>query len=344
MYTKIKISLLSMAMFLNIAMGCKKQSATPDVPSTGTTTDTISIVSTPNPNIFPLLLALADNPSLKVKIIPVAEGSDLTAKLISGDADGMTSMSYIAAKQVTTGKVPDLQIHSIVYWSGFYEIANNSVNNFNDLRGKKLIISGPVGNGQNGGPDIIFKAVMKRLALVPGVDFQLEYLPLAQGTDKINTGQADAILLAEPAGTGMVLFNMMNQNSLKKAVNLQSIFNNFTGWPLGQMPVGGLSFKSSVLNNAAKKTTFNLVKQAYELKAAQLMNGNISDMQKVADKFNALYGSMLPQPLPYLIIKRAIAEGSLVYRNDKPVQTIKSELDRWIVELLGSSPGNNFYQ
>lgn len=309
-----------------------------------TITDTITFVSTPNPNIFPLLLALADNPSLKVKIIPVAEGSDLTSKLSSGEADGMTSMSYIAAKQVTTGKVPDLQLFSVTYWSGFYEIADKSINNFNDLKGKHLIISGPVGNGKNGGPDIIFQAAMKRLGINPTTDFQLEYLPLADGTAKISNNQADAILLAEPAGTGLVLFNLMNQNKFKKAINLQAVFTGFTGWPLGQMPVGGLSFKSSILSNAAKKATFDLVKKAYDLKAAQIMNASLTDAKTIADKFNLLYASMLPQPIPAAIIVSAIKQGTLIFNNDKSVQTIKTELDMWVKELLGSSPGDTFYQ
>lgn len=349
MYRKIIFKALFLSALVFGLIACSKSTATLE-PGAGAgagvtaITDTITFVSTPNPNIFPLLLALADNPSLKVKIIPVAEGSDLTAKLTSGEADGMTSMSYIAAKQVTTGKVPDLQLFSVTYWSGFYEIADKSINHFNDLKGKHLIISGPVGNGKNGGPDIIFQAAMKRLGINPATDFKLEYLPLAEGTAKISNNQADAILLAEPAGTGLVLFNLINQNKFKKAINLQAIFTGFSAWPVGQLPVGGLSFKSSILNNTAKKATFDLVKKAYELKAAQIMNANLTDAQTIADKFNALYAAMLPQPVPAPIIVAAVKQGTLIFNNDKSVQTIKTDLDRWIKELIGYSPGDNFYQ
>ncbi|MDE3142830.1 MAG: ABC transporter substrate-binding protein [Bacteroidota bacterium] len=306
-------------------------------------TDTITIVSTPNPNIFPLLLALADNPSLKVKIIPVSDGSGLTSNLISGAADGMTSMSYIAAKQVTDNKVPDLQIRSVVYWSGFYEIAKPTVSSFNDLLGKHLIISGPVGNGKNGGPDIIFRAAMKRLNINPDTDFQLEYLPLADGVNKISNQQADAILLAEPAGTGLVLSNMMNMNRLSKAINLQSIFTGYTQWDANIMPVGGLSFKNSSLTGVGKKNTFDAMKTLYEQKAVQIMNGDINDAQKIADMFNALFGNVLPQTLPAQIIVTGVKTGSLVYKNNYSVPAIQSDLDKWIVELLGTSPGSNFY-
>ena len=41
--------------------------------------DKLRIAATPNPNIFPLLVALAEDPTLPVEIVPVANGADIDA-------------------------------------------------------------------------------------------------------------------------------------------------------------------------------------------------------------------------------------------------------------------------
>lgn len=327
-----------------LVAGCSKNSNSVSAPTAGTVAgDTISIVSTPNPNLFPLLLAMADNPGLKVKIIPVGTYGEFRDKLVSGSADALVAMSYMAAKLVTTGAVPDLKLKSVGYWNGFYEITHSGISSFNDLKGKRLVISGPVGTGQNGGPDIIFQAAMKRVGLVPGTDFQISYVNLTDGTQQVAGGQQDAILLAEPAGTAFTVMGTMNGADLKKNISIQSIFSGFTQWPANQLPLGGLSVKNSVLQNSAKKITFDLVQQLYEQKAAQIMQGNLSDAMKMTDKLNTIYAGLLSQTFPAPAIVKAIKDNTLLYRNDKTVQSIKTDLDSWIKELLGSSPGDGFY-
>ncbi|HQT25472.1 MAG TPA: hypothetical protein PLK99_02590, partial [Burkholderiales bacterium] len=68
----------------------------------------LRVVSTPNPNVFPLLLAMSENPGLPVTLVPVATGNDIVNAFSSGLGDALLSMTYAAAQDVVTGKVPRL--------------------------------------------------------------------------------------------------------------------------------------------------------------------------------------------------------------------------------------------
>lgn len=101
------------------------------------------LVSTPNPNVFPLLLAKARNPSLPVQLLAVATGADIDTAFAAGDAEALLSMTYTAAQKVTSGKVPELQLAQSYFWRGFWQVSPSAagVKGFADLVGKGVLVS-----------------------------------------------------------------------------------------------------------------------------------------------------------------------------------------------------------
>jgi ABC-type nitrate/sulfonate/bicarbonate transport system substrate-binding protein len=175
------------------------------LPARAAPADAIGVVSPPNPHVFPLLLALARDPDLPVRLLPIAESRDADTLLQSGEASAMLAMSYIAAKKRMTGAVPDLTLYSLNFWRGFFQVAGEDVRTFADLRGQRLVVSGPIGNGQGGGGDIIFQAAARRAGLDPAIDFDVTYMPLAEGSAAVARGEAAAITVPSPGSTGMVM-------------------------------------------------------------------------------------------------------------------------------------------
>lgn len=176
----------------------------------------IRITSTPNPSVLPLLLALAREPNLPVTLLPVSNGSEIDQAFATRNAEGLLSMTWVAASKASNGSVPDLTLISVNFWRGFFELTpqNPSVANFADLTGHNLLLSGPVGGGRNGGPDTLFQAALKRAGFNPDVyqestvslnvdgtpvsvvrrhydsgDFRVYYLPVTTAVSVLNSGQ-----------------------------------------------------------------------------------------------------------------------------------------------------------
>lgn len=78
----------------------------------------LEIDSTPNPSLFTLLLAMADNPSFPVELIPVSKSSKLIEQL-NGEAGSEVSITYVAANQLVQGKTRPIKLTSVVYWPSF---------------------------------------------------------------------------------------------------------------------------------------------------------------------------------------------------------------------------------
>lgn len=106
----------------------------------------LRIVATPNPNVFPLLLAMARQPSLPVTLVPIADGAQIDTTFAAGQGDALLAMNYTTAKKVITGKVPDLQLLRVNLWRGFSEltVSGAAVTNFSQLVGKGLLVSAPL--------------------------------------------------------------------------------------------------------------------------------------------------------------------------------------------------------
>ena len=272
----------------------------------------IRIVSTPNPAVLPLLLAMSRDPGLPVQLIPVSGGEGIDKALRSGAADGQISMTWVAAKEAAQGTVPDLTLVAVTFWRGFFELAPaaGQLSQLSALRGKNLLVSGPVGGGRDAGPDILFQATMKRAGydltryaddtanvdaggttlsvtrrVYPSGDLRVYYLP-AMDAAKVLTAQtplgngdwdrskpqpASGAFMAEPAATGIVLSGYLKGTHLVRAIDVQKLFGSYHAWPEGELPLGGLSLRAAVLNDPARAAAAQRVTRAYERAAADIM-------------------------------------------------------------------------
>lgn len=341
---KAQLLILKLLLILSISVNGQNQKFKKRFKDTQQTVSTqINIVSTPNPNLFPLLYVMAEHPELNIELIPVGKSSELTEQL-NKQADAMVSMTYVAAKQVLTNKVPDLQLLSVVYWSGFYEITEKNIKSFEDLKGKKIIVSGPVGSGKNGGPDVIFKAALKKSGFDIDTDFQIEYLPVNEGMEKVKNGKASAILLAEPAGTGFkMMMKMKAGKSVEKTVNLQSILSESSAWDKNLLPLGGFSAKQSSLSDAKKGKVIRKINQLYQKAANEMMSANVFQLSKISKFFKEYYKKMVGNGLPPMVLKKAITQKSLVYNGGFKINKNMNELNKFFELLLGEKLPESFF-
>lgn len=54
----------------------------------------LRVVATPNPNVFPLLLALARQPALPAVLVPIADGAQIDSTFSAGQGDTLLAMTY----------------------------------------------------------------------------------------------------------------------------------------------------------------------------------------------------------------------------------------------------------
>ena len=267
----------------------------------------LRIVSTPNPNVFPLLLAMARQPALAATLVPIADGGQIDSTFAAGQGDALLAMTYTMAKKVTTGKVPDLQLLRVNLWRGFSELAPTSaaVTNFSQLVGKGLLVAGPTSGGKGGGPDLIFQAALRRAGHTVA-DFKVCYLPVLQAApmiaqqQKMNSNPAcdpafdfapSAISLVEPAATGLVMQSMLPMGgasvALERVIDFQALFTGYKTWPVTQLPHGGLAALGAVLDNPARQATVRSVLKAYDAAVLEIAAATplcISDSTNLAAK------------------------------------------------------------
>ena len=327
----------------------------------------LRIVSTPNPNVFPLLLALARQPALAATLVPIADGSQIDSTFATGQGDALLAMTYTMAKKVTTGKVPDLQLLRVNLWRGFSELAPTSaaVTNFSQLVGKGLLVAGPTSGGKGGGPDLIFQAALRR-AGHSVADFKVCYLPVMQAAPMIAQQQAmnsnpacdpsfnfapSAISLVEPAATGLVLQSMMSTGggsvTLERAIDFQTLFTGYKTWPATQLPHGGLAALGAVLDNPARQATVRSVLKAYDAAVLEIASATPLQRMKIANIVSAgitkYYGN-LGLELPAPVVMAALSNGELVMRGDLRLAAVQSELNQFLTEVVGVAPPAAFYR
>lgn len=350
----------------------------------------IHIVSTPNPSVLPLLLAMARDPSLPVQLIPVGNGSEIRDAFDSGRGDGLLSMTWVAASEVINDFVPDLKLVSVDFWRGFFELTPDSlrVTRLADLSGKNLLISGPAGGGRDGGPDLLFQAVMKKegydpwsysestvsltvggskLSVVRRVyskgDFKVYYLPAKEAMEVLvsraplddgsgnsaNSQPASGAFMVDPAATGIVMEGMMKGASITKSIDAQTEFKGYSAWPVNELPLGGLSMRSSVLADPGRAEEIKRVVTAYERAASDLMGARGHPLQMMAMALEISHGVMkyyrkYGLDLPAMVIAAAVRNADFVYRTDQSVKEMTPDLKGFIAEILGTSPPDSFYE
>ncbi len=320
----------------------------------------IGIVSAPNPHVFPLLLAIARDPGLPVQLLPVAESREADTLLQSGEASAMLAMSYIAAKKRMTGAVPDLMLYSLNFWRGFFQVAGEDVRTFADLRGRRLVVSGPIGNGQGGGGDIIFQAAARRAGLDPALDFDVAYMPLAEGSAAVARGDAAAITVPSPGSTGMVMRSELARRPAMAAmarlrgvevgpsvplaahIDIQRLFTGFASFPEGQLPLGGMAVTERALADANVRAKLERVRSAYAEASVLLTQNSGAHAEDVAALFQHHYAPLGAGGPPAMLLARSIEAGDLVYRGDLAPGDVRQDLLAWLSELTGQAPDPGF--
>ena len=327
----------------------------------------LNIVATPNPNVFPLLVALATNPNLPVKLLPVAASGDAASDLTAGTADALLSMTYTAAQYATSASVPDLELVSVNFWSGFWMVAPASahITQFSQLAGAGVLVSGPTSGGKGGGPDLIFQAAARRAGLSAS-SFQLCYVPVMQAAPMLlqqqamNTNSAcnsaytsppSAISLVEPAATGLVMDSTTSttpSGTLVKAIDFQSLFSGYSAWPQSQLPHGGMSVRASALADSGKTASVQTVLAAYRSAADSIMaaKGNAAASLQIANIISAgitTYYGQFGLSLPAAAIAAALNNGGLVFRTDLAIGSVQPDLTSFLTEVVGTAPPASFF-
>ena len=327
----------------------------------------VHIVATPNPNVFPLLLALAQNPNLPAALTPVANINDAVTALTNGTAESLLSMTYTAAQNVTSGKVPGLELVSVNFWSGFWMLAPQSaaITQFSQLAGKGVLVSGPTSGGKGGGPDLIFQAAAKRAGLTAS-SFNLCYLPVMQAAPMMLQQQSmnsnsscnaayatapTAISLVEPAATGLILDSQTTGGSsglMVKAINFQSLFTGYSAWPQTELPHGGVSVMNTLINDSSRQAQLQAVLSAYRSAANSIMaaKGNLAAMSQIANTISAgitTYYGQYGLSIPPQAISAALMSGDFVFRTDLPINSVQTDLDSFLTEVVGTQPPSSFY-
>lgn len=334
----------------------------------------LKIVSTPNPSVFPLLVALAEQPNLPVELIPVSGSSGIDKAFLNQQGEGLLAMSFVIAKKVTDNIIPNLQLQGVYLWREFSEIALTDLNisNFMDFAGKNIIVSGPVGTGKNGGPDIIFLAALQRsgvdityeengdIRYFPESDITVFYLPVMDAIDVMlnqtilddgdgdtsNDQSAIAILLIEPASTGLMINALVEGVNLERAIDLQSdIFTGYSAWLEDELPIGGVGIlKQSLVDKSSQVESFL---QAYQQASEAIMaaKDDANALLYYADLISQgldQYYSQFDIAIPGEMVMAAIQNGHLVYRTDRDLSDIAYDLNLFIEELVTTVPAD-FY-
>lgn len=320
----------------------------------------IGVVSPPNPHVFPLLLAMARDPDLPVRLLPIAESREADALLQSGEASAMLAMSYIAAKKRVTGAVPDLTLYSLNFWRGFFQVAGEDVRTFADLRGQRVVVSGPIGNGRGGGGDIIFQAAVRRAGLDPAADFDVAYMPFGEGSAAVARGEAAAITAPSPGSTGMVMRAELARRPMMAAmarlrgveagpsvplaahIDIQRVFTGFATFPEGQLPLGGMAVTERALADADVRAKLERVRSAYAEASVLLTQNGGAHAEDVAALFQHYYAPLGAGGPPAMLLARSIEVGDLVYRGDMAPGDVRQDLIAWLAELNGQAPDPGF--
>lgn len=322
----------------------------------------LRVVSTPNPSLFPLLAGMYLNPDLSVEIVPVTGSKTIDSNLSVPTGDALVSMTYVAAKKSQEGSIVPMRLKSASYFHGFTMVTrqDDGITDIHQLKGKNLLVSGPIGSGENGGPDIFLQAYLAQNGLT-AADFSVYYMPLGDGVQSFtaqapldngdgnpdNDTPADAYLLVEPAATGMVLNMAMSGTAAQKGVDLQQGFPAYGSWTHGELPLGGLSVVRSVDDNASYAALISAALKGYNAGAYLLMNGTLEERRAcagyIAAQITELYGEYNIS-IPAEVIMASLINGALVYHDDMDIASIKSDLKVFLESVIGIPVDDAFFE
>lgn len=310
----------------------------------------LQIVSTPNPNVFPLLVALHDHPDLPVHLIAVKNSAGIDAGFKQG-GDGVLAMTYAIAQRASDGRVPDLALEGVYFWRGFFEMTMPKAHSYADLKGKGLIVSGPVTNGKGGAPDMLFHAALARAGTSPD-DFSVCYLPVRQGVQLLESGKpmnsnpackgtipAAGLFVAEPGASGMILKSSLSfGTTVKRSIDVQKLFSGYTEWQPDELPHGGFGIRRAALNDPVKLAQYKAFIQAYRQAIDELnhADGFFSRLRLghiISSGMDQYFGQFRSGP-PTMVVAKAIGNGELEYRDDRALGGIQTDLGSFLKEVL----------
>lgn len=326
----------------------------------------INVVATPNPNVFPLLLALERQPQLPVKLQVVADGAGLDKAFAEHGAEAVLAMTTTLASKVASGAVPALRLTDVTLWRGFTAVVMGDVpaRTLADLKGRGFILSGPTTGGKGGGPDLLFHAALARSGLKPD-DLKMCYLPVTQGVEWLMQHKplgehancepdkdvaAAGMLLVEPAVSGLTLMSRLPfKPRVDARIDIEPIFTGFKAWPSGEFPHGGLALRIGTLNDKSREAQVRQLRSAYaaaidEINAAR--DGSIARLglaRTISKGFERHYGK-LGLKLPALALANALGDKRLVYRHDLATDAIHDDLARLLDEIVGPKIPASFYR
>ena len=319
-------------------------------------TQSIRIVATPNPNVFPLLLALKRHPELPVTLIAVGDGKGIESAFAEQNADAVAAMTPTIASKVMSGSIPAMHIVAVSLWRGFTAIivADETVHKLSDLRGKGFILSGPTTGGRGGGPELLFKAALARVG-VKQSDIKLCYSPikigvqyLLQHTAQTGDPNCDAdistsisgILAVEPAVSGIIMMSHLPfKSKVTSVIKIESIFSGFNSWPSDQLPLGGIGVRIATLEDKSRTEDLaRLISKYYEaIDEINNARNNVitlsSISREISDEFEEKFIN-LNIKLPWIPLMSSLKEGDLRYRNDLSLKDTHHEIKLFLEEIL----------
>lgn len=302
----------------------------------------LDIVSAPNPHVFPLLIALKENPDLPVKLHPISGGKEIETEFAEG-ADALLAMTYVGAKQRHIGAAPDLKLVAPTTWRGFWQVAGADVSSFADLKGQTVVVSGPAGGGQGGGGDIIFRAAVKRQGVDPDTDLNVVYAPVKDAQKLLESGEAAAIAVPAPASTGFNMNARIMGSDMTTKIDFQSVFSGYASFPQDQLPLGGLHATGAALADPVLRQALQDVMTAYTDAARKLEAEPVKYARIASSEFSRYYADTGAPTPPAMVLAAAVKNGDLVYRTDIPLSRVESDLAAWLEELLGYAPDAGFF-
>lgn len=320
----------------------------------------IVVAATPNPNVFPLLLAMRRQPALPVRLIAVGDGAGLDGAFAAQRADAVVALTPTIASRVASGALPPLRLTDIALWRGATVMVMGDVpaRTLGDLKGRGFIVSGPTSGGRGGGADLLLRAALARQGLRPD-DLKLCYIAVRAGADWLLRRRplgehpncepekdvaADAMLLVEPAAAALALLSRLpSKPKVDARLPLEPAFGAYRSWAAGELPLGGLAVRTSTLADAARAPALRAVREAYAAAIDEINAARESTFarwllaREIAASFERHFASFGLE-LPALAFAGALGDGRLRYRRDVPVDAVRDDLSRWLAEVLGREP------
>lgn len=316
----------------------------------------LRVVATPNPAVFALLLALERDPGLAVRLLPAADGQGMLAALDAGEADAMVAMLATEARLLVGHPLPGAQISDVWLWRGFSVAStrDSGIASVDGLRGKGLLVAGPLSGGRDGGPDLMLQAGLRHQG-VEMTEIRTCYMPVRDAVDwytrQKNLGDhancepdkdlpPSALLLTEPATTALAMMGSLPGRAATGArLPLETMFPTYGSWARDELPLGGMA----VLGRAGDPQRAGRLAQLrlgveHAIQEISVAKGDlIASMQvarAIAKQFDQVFGPMKLE-MPTLALAKALYQGGLVYRSDRSIGLMQDDLGRWLADVLG---------